>query len=144
MVHFDVNWLAIILATIASMALGMIWYMTLAKQWIAATGKKEEELMGSGGKSPSPFVFAAVCQFVMAYFISVLTPPLMGGVVDPYNGAVVGITVWAGFIMTAMVLNHRYQNMSWKLTLIDGGYLLGVVILQGIVIGLFGGTGLTG
>lgn len=136
MLRFDVNWLSIALATVASMALGMGWYMVLAKQWVAATGKKQDELMGSGG-STTPFVFAAICQFVMAYFIAVLTPALMG--VTDLNGAVtVGVSMWLGFIITSMVLNHRYQNMSWSLTLIDGGYLLGVVALQGVVIGLFG------
>ena len=139
MLTFDVNWLSIVLATIASMALGVIWYMSLGKQWIAATGKKEDELMGSGGRIPSPFIFATIAQFIMAYFIAILTPRLMGGVVDATNAATVGAYMWLAFIITSMTLNHRYQNMSWKLTLIDGGYLLGVVIVQGIVIGLFGG-----
>ncbi len=141
MLTLDVNWMGIILATVASMALGMIWYMTLAKQWMAATGKKQEDLMGSGGKSPSPFVFAAISQFIMAYAINFLTPALMGGVIEPFGAAMVGVHMWGAFIITSMVLNHRYQNMSWKLTVIDGGYLLGVVILQGIVIGYFGGVG---
>ena len=138
MLHFDVNWLSIFLAMIASMALGMIWYMGLAKQWMAATGKKEDKLMGSDGRSPSPFIFAAIVQFIMAYFIAILTPLLMGGVINPTNGALVGAHMWFAFIITSMILNHRYQSMSWKLTLIDGGYLLGVMILQGIIIGLFG------
>ncbi len=137
MLSLSVNWVSVVLAMVASMALGMGWYMVLAKQWIAATGKKEKELMGSGG-SALPFVFAAICQLVMAYFIVVLTPALMGGVTDVTNAVTVGIMLWAGFSITTMVINHRYQNMSWALTLIDGGYLLGVVIVQGIVIGLFG------
>jgi len=136
MLHFDVNWLAIVLATVASMALGMAWYMGLSKQWVAATGKSQDQLMGSGG-SAMPFVFAAVCQLIMAYFIAMLTPTLMGEI-TAYGAVLVGVHMWFGFILTSMVLNHRYQNMSWNLTLIDGGYLLGVVVVQGIVIGLFG------
>lgn len=136
MSHFDVNWLAVLLATIASMALGMGWYMGLSKQWVAATGKKMEDLMGSGG-SAAPFVFAAISQFIMAYFIAMLTQALLGE--TTITGAIiVGLHMWFGFILTSMVLNHRYQNMSWNLTLIDGGYLLGVVIVQGLVIGVFG------
>lgn len=137
MLHLDVNWVSIVLATVASMALGMGWYMVLAKHWIAATGKKEDELMGSGG-SATPFVFAAIAQFIMAYFMVIFTPALMGGVIDIASAVTVGVSLWLGFIITSMVLNHRYQNMSWKLTLIDGGYLLGVVVVQGVVIGLFG------
>lgn len=136
MIHFDVNWLAVILAVVASMALGMAWYMILSRQWIAATGKPADQLLGSGG-SPVPFIWAALCQLVMAYFIAVLTPPLMHAIT--VQGAVlVGVHMWLGFIITSMILNHRYQNQKWMLTVIDGGYLLGVVIVQGVVIGLFG------
>lgn len=140
MEHFtSVNWLAIVLATVASMALGMGWYMGLAKQWVAATGKSQDELMGSGG-STTPFIWAAACQLVMAYAIARLTPAVMGDVtviLAPW----LGFHMWLAFIITSMILNHRYQNQKWSLTLIDGGYLLGVVIVQGIVIGLFGPVG---
>ena len=137
MLNFDVNWLGIILAVVASMALGMIWYMVLARHWIAATGKKAEQLPGPGSNA-MPFAYGAVCQLVMAFFIASLTPVLAGGVVDPYNGALVGAMLWFGFILTSMMISHRYQNMSWKLTVIDGGYMLGVVLVQSMVIGLMG------
>ncbi len=136
MLNMGVNWLAVLLATIASMALGMVWYMGFAKAWISATGKSEQELMGEG-KSPSPFVFAALAQFVMAFFLANLVPGVWGSL-SAYNGAMTGLFVWGGFVITAMIINHRYQSMSWKLTLIDGGYLLGVLVVQGVVIGLFG------
>jgi len=136
MLTLDVNWMAIVLATLASVALGMAWYMVLSRQWILATGKKKEELVGPDGRF-APFAFSTVSQFVMAYFIAVLTPAIMGGVTDLNNALSVAIYMWIGFIITAMVINHRYQNMSWKLTIIDGGYLLGVVVVQAIVIGLF-------
>ncbi|MCF6325988.1 MAG: DUF1761 domain-containing protein [Devosiaceae bacterium] len=137
MLSFDVNWLGIILAVVASMALGMIWYMGLAKYWISATGKTEDQLMGKGSNA-TPFIYAAVCQLVIAFFIANLTPALMDGVLNAYNGALVGAQMWLGFILTAMIINHRYQNISWRLTIIDGGYLLGVVLVQGMVIGLLG------
>lgn len=136
MIHFGVNWIGVVLAMVASMALGMIWYMGLSKQWVAATGKKEEELMGSGGAA-TPFVWAAICQLIMAYFIAILTPALMQ-TIDVYGAVLVGVHMWVGFIVTSMVLNHRYQNQKWALTIIDGGYLLGVLIVQGVVIGMFG------
>jgi uncharacterized membrane protein YsdA (DUF1294 family) len=137
MEHFtSVNWLAVVLATVASMALGMGWYMVLADRWVAATGKSRDELMGSGG-SAAPFIWAAGCQLVMAYFIARLTPVVMSEVTW-FTAALMGVHGWVGFIVTSMILNHRYQNQKWSLTAIDAGYLLGVVVVQGIVIGLFG------
>ena len=135
--HFNVNWIGVVLAAVASMILGMVWYMGLSKQWIAATGKTREQLLGDKGPAMA-FIIAFVCQLVMAYFLALLTPALTGGATSVSGAVVIGVHMWLGFIITSMVLNHRYQNMSWKLTLIDGGYLLGVMIVQGVVIGLFG------
>jgi hypothetical protein len=41
-------------------------------------------------------------------------------------------------VITSMNINHRYQGNKWSLTVIDGGYLLGVLLVQAVVIGLFG------
>lgn len=135
--HYEVNWIAIIIATIASNALGMAWYMGLSKQWQAATERTMAQMSRPGRAGAIPFVWGAICQLVMAYFIAMLTPQLFEGTTI-YGAVLVGMHMWFGFTLTGMVLNHRYQNLSWRLTLIDGGYLLGVVIVQGVVIGLFG------
>ncbi|MCD7058308.1 DUF1761 domain-containing protein [Pelagibacterium xiamenense] len=133
--HFDVNWLAVILATVASMALGAAWYMILSRQWMAAAGITEDDI--KSGSSVTPFVWATACQLVMAYFLALLTPVIMGDT-TVYNAVLIGIHMWVGFIVTSMILNHRYQGKPWSLSVIDGGYLLGVVIVQGIVLGLLG------
>lgn len=135
MVFLDVNWLGIVLAAIASMALGMVWYMALSKQWMGALGKSREEIQAGG--TVSPFVWAILAQLVMAYFIAKLTPLVMGDL-DWVKGMMMGAHVWVGFILTSMVLNHRYQGQKWSLTVIDGGYLLGVVLIQGAVLGVVG------
>lgn len=134
--HFAVNWLGVIVAAVAAMAFGAAWYMTLSKQWIAAIDKTREQLDASW----RPYAWCFAAELVMAYFIALVTPALFG-IVDVWTGMVAGAHMWLGFIITAMILNHRYQNMPWRLTLIDGGHLLGVLIVQGIVIGLFGGVG---
>ncbi|WDR01738.1 DUF1761 domain-containing protein [Devosia algicola] len=128
------NWLAIILAVVASMALGMGWYMALSRQWLEALGKKPEDINSA---DPSPYVWSVAVQLVMAYFLAVLIPALTGAI-NPTNGALVGAQLWVGFVVTAMILNHRYQGANWSLTFIDAGYLLGVLVVQGVVIGLFG------
>lgn len=134
---FSVNWIAVVVAMIASMALGFAWYMGLGKQWMAALGKTREEIMGAAGGQATPFIIAALMQLVMAFFIASLTPRLLGAT-NVVNVVEVGITMWVGFVATSMIINHRYQGAKWSLTLIDGGYLLGVLIVQGVVIGLFG------
>ena len=132
--HLAVNWLAVVLATIASMALGVAWYMGLSRQWLAALGKSRDQI---NPDDRSPYIWSVIVQFVMAYFIALLTPKLFGSTTVA-NGIWCAIHMWVGFVITSMILNHRYQGQKWSLTFIDGGYLLGVLVLQGIVIGLFG------
>jgi hypothetical protein len=60
MVFAGVSYLAIFCAAVASWVFGAIWYMVLAKPWMAAQGwVNKEEMLGPGGKSsPVPFVIA--------------------------------------------------------------------------------------
>lgn len=137
MILGTVNWPAIIVATIVGMALGFGWYIVLGRQWMAALGRTREQVMGAAPNQATPFIIAALMQLVMAYFLAVLTPKVLGATTWQ-NGLAMGFWLWLGFVITAMIINHRYQGSRWSLTLIDGGYLLGVLLLQGIVIGLFG------
>jgi len=132
--YLAVNWIAVIVAMIASMALGVGWYMGLARPWMDAIGKTREQVQAGG---TSPYIWSVAVQLVMAYFVALLTPRLFGDT-SVVTGLLFGAHIWVGFVVTAMILNHRYQGAKWSLTLIDGGYLLGVLLVQGLVIGLFG------
>jgi hypothetical protein len=128
-----VNWLAILLATIAAFAFGAVWYMGLSRQWLAALGKTRDEL----NVGFTPFIWSFAVELVMAYFLAVFTPALMG-TVSLGAGALTGLLCWLGFVITTLIMNHRYEGMKWSLTVIDGFHLLGVLVIQGAVIGLFG------
>lgn len=132
--HFAVNWLAVALATVASFAFGAVWYMGLSRQWMAALGKSRDQFNQGDF---TPFIWSIVVEFVMAYFIALLIPALLGEI-TVWGGALVGAHMWLGFVITTMIMNHRYEAMKWSLTLIDGAHVLGVLVIQGIVIGLFG------
>jgi|EndMetStandDraft_2_1072991.scaffolds.fasta_scaffold07724_4 hypothetical protein len=133
----SVNWIAVVVAAVASMALGFVWYMGLAKQWMAALGKTREQVMAGSGGQATPFIIAFLMQLVMAYSLALFVPRVMGSM-SVVNGLIVAFHLWLGFVITSMIINHRYQGSKWSLTLIDGGYLLGVLLVQGVVIGLFG------
>ena len=128
-----VNWLAVVLATVASFAFGAVWYMSLSRQWLEAVGKTKEQL----GVGSTPFIWSVVVEFVMAYFIALFIPALMG-TLDVAAGITTAVLCWFGFVLTSMIMNHRYEGMKWSLTLIDSLHVLGVLVIHGIVIGLFG------
>ena len=131
---FAINWLAVIIATVASWALGAGWYMVLANQWLASIGKTKDQI---NAKDFTPYIFSVVVQLIMAIVLAAVITPLFGAT-NVMTGIQAGALMWLGFVITSMIQNHRYEGAPWSRTLIDGGYMLGVLLVQGIVIGLFG------
>jgi Protein of unknown function (DUF1761) len=131
---------AVLAAAIASFVFGAFWYGLLGKQWMDALGKTKDELMGPGGKPPiAPMVISLVAELIMAWVLAGLIGHLGPGRVTPLNGLISGAFVWLGFVATTLTVNHGYQRSKPSLTLIDGAHWLGVLVIQGLVIGLFGG-----
>lgn len=131
MSYAEVNWLAIILATIASFAFGALWYMTLSKPWLRALGKTPDQLQ----VGYTPFIWSFAVELVMAFFVALFTVAVFGTVTIA-NAVLMGVHLWLGFVITTLIMNHRYEGMKWSLTLIDGLHILGVLVVQGVVIGL--------
>lgn len=123
--------LAVLIAALAAFIFGAVWYTVLAKQWMAAVGFTERPK-----QTPLPFVVAGISHLVMAYFLAGIIGHL--GDISPIKGAITAFFVWIGFVATSMCVNHRFQNQPWSLSLIDGGHWLGVLVIQGVVIGSFG------
>ena len=138
MVFAGMNYLAVIAAAVAAWLFGAVWYMALSKPWMAASGwKSEAEMLGPAGKvSPVPFIISFAAELVMAYFLAGLIAHL--GEVTVWRGLVTAFFVWLAFVIPTLVVNHRFSRQTWMLTAIDGGHWLGVLLVMGLVIGLFG------
>lgn len=132
------NYLAVVLAAVVSFMFGWVWYgVLLSKPWLDAVGKTAEEIKGDG-PSPMPFVIAFVAQFIMAWVLAGVIGHLGPGEVTFKNGVISAAFLWLGFVITVLSVNYAFQGAKPSLTLIDGGHWLGVLLLQGAVIGLIG------
>ena len=54
------------------------------------------------------------------------------------GGLQTALMLWFGFVMTSMTVNHAFQGAKRSLTLIDGGHWLGVLLIQGAILGWWG------
>lgn len=126
-----VNYIAILVAAVAGFAFGAVWYMALAKPWMAAAGLAERPK-----PKPAPFLIAFAAQLVMAWMLAGALGHL--GDVSVVAGLITAALIWVGFVATTMIVNHRFQGAKWSLTLIDAGHWLGVLLVMGVVLGLFG------
>lgn len=138
MAFAGMNYLAVPAAGAASFLFGGVWYGVLSQQWMRALGKTEEEIKSSDRSMPLLFGITIVAQLIMAWVLAGLVGHLSSGQVTIKSGLITAGLVWLGFVATALAVNHGYQGSRWSLTLIDGGHWLGVLLIQGLVIGLMG------
>ena len=144
MTFTGVNYLAIVVAGIAGWVVGAAWYMSLSKQWMAAHGKTPEqfkaEAAASRGTTPAwlPFPLAFIAELIMAWVLAGLLAHLGPDQTTVSNGIVSALFVWVGFVFTTVAVNNLFSFRKFMLTVIDSGHWLAVLLVMGIVLGLFG------
>lgn len=130
------NYLAVVIAAAVSYVFGALYYGALAKPWMAATGRTEGEIKSNA--STTPYFVAAIALLVMATVLAGVLGHLGPGQVTVRNGIVSALFVWLGFVATTLAVNHAFQGSRRSLTVIDGGHWLGVLLIQGTIIGGMG------
>lgn len=102
----------------------------------AAIGRTGHEIKSNA--SIAPYFVAAIALLVMATVLAGVLGHLGPGQVTVRNGIVSALFVWLGFVATTLAVNHAFQGSRRSLTLIDGGHWLGVLLIQGTIIGGMG------
>lgn len=123
----------VVVAALVAFVFGFVWYGALGKAWQAAIGKTEAELKSG---IPTKLAVTFLCELVMAFMLAGILFHVGGATIRA--GVISGALLWVGFVATAMIVNYIYQGARRAQALIDGGHWLGVLLIQGIVLGLFG------
>ena len=126
------NYLAVLIAALAAYGWGTVYYMTLSKQWLAAVELTEIK------RSATPFVISFIALLVMAFVLAGSIGHLGPGNVTVKNGIISGLILWAGFVATTVFVNNAYPGRKYMLSIIDSVHWLGVLVIQGAVIGAMG------
>ena len=122
-------------ATIETMN-GAAYYMSLSKQWLAAVGKTKEDLAGK--RSAAPFIVSIVALLVMAWVLAGTLGHLGPGQVTLKNGVISALFLWVGFVATTVAVNNAFGGRKPMLSIIDSIHWLGVLVIQGAIIGAMG------
>lgn len=130
MIHFDINWLAVIIAIIVNMVVGSLWYSPIlfGKQWSKLVGHKLED-MGNAGFGYGITTIAAVVQtFILANLVRDLN------VTQAINGAYLGVLLWLAFAAATTISDTIFAKRPKKLWLINAGYYLVVLVINGALL----------
>jgi hypothetical protein len=136
MAFAGISYTAVVVAAIAAFLFGGAYYGLLSKQWLAASEQTMEEVSKTG--MAVPMAISAVALLVMGWVLAGIIGHLGPGQVNIRNGMTSGLMCWLGFVATTIAVNHAYQGSRRSLTLIDSVHWLGVLLIQGAVIGWMG------
>ena len=130
----QINWLAVLLAFVASMVIGFVWYLpaVLGNRWMAAIGKTEEDLKnisGGAGIWVPMMVAAALTAILLAVLISKL------GLDNALAGGFFAFVLALVFRAGGHVIHNGFAGRPVAVTLIDSGHDLLAMTVAGTIIG---------
>ena len=127
----DINIWAVLTATVASFALGGLWYSKLlfGTIWIRETGIDEAEA------DPPIKVFGLT--FVYTLISAIALSWLLGPYPNIIEGIRTGLVVGVGFVACSFGVNYQFSQKSGKLLSIDAGYHILQFLIMGIILGLW-------
>jgi len=129
-----VNWLAIIIAVVANMVIGALWYGNWAfgKSWMKLSGHTMGEGMQVGPLYALTALAALVQAITMSWFLG------QTGANSGAAGAIIGLYVGLGFVASAMFAEVLFAGRPPRLYAITAGYSVVAAIVQGAIIGFLG------
>ncbi len=129
MEDFPINFLAIIVATVASFIVGFVWYTLLfGKAWAKEMGF-DMNRKATGGEMAKGMLLNLLGNFFMAYVFAHNNAawsfvPGMDVMSDGASIANAAIFTWLGFYVPQDFNKVTWGGKSWKLFFIDTGYHL--------------------
>lgn len=116
----DINYLAVLLAAVAYMVVGALWYSPLlfGNKWMALVGKTKEQMDGAGKAMAMAMVGALVTAFVLAHFLTYAGADSLGTALQTAFWA------WLGFSATTGMLAIAYEDQKPMLFLLQTSYIL--------------------
>lgn len=127
----EINWLAVIAASVAAFFLGGIWYSKklFGARWMQEIGLTEDST--DKKHVTRTFVATFVLQFIAATALTVLIGAESSWISGLYTGALIGL-LW---IATAHAITYLNEQRSMRLFLINAGFYVVQFAIMGAILG---------
>lgn len=136
----QLNWLAVIVATVVYFALGAVWYMPftpMGRTWMSAIGFVQHP----EGQRPSQAIYLAP---LLGYLLTAIVLALLAralGANTLADGAYLGFILWLGFGLpywTLASIFNPHAKRPITLVVVQSAYHLIGLLLAGAIIGALG------
>lgn len=135
----ELNWLAVILALVAGMAVAMAWYSKgpLADAWQRLTGILPEQSKQASRRNLVQLVTAnALTALRLAVANGIASAALGNDSVCVWLALLVGLAAWLTLSASTMLQHTAFELKPPQLTLVNAAYQLALFLSMALVIGL--------
>lgn len=137
----EINFLAVVLATVASMVVGSLWYMpqVFGNRWMKLAGVSKKDMEKNSWK---PILVSIATSFVLAYvlahFIYLADAFYAGDYSFLMSALLTSLWAWFGFTALRIWTHDIFEGRAKELTLLNAVHELVTFLAMGLIIGLIG------
>ena len=127
----QINYWAVLVAAVASFIIGSLWYTSLlfGNTWMKETGMTKEKAR----QANMPLLLGT--SFIINLIMALLLAAFIGPDSNLAFGVVAGVLVGTGWVAFSTGIQYMFEQKSFKLFLINGGYQTVTFIVMGGIVG---------
>jgi hypothetical protein len=133
----EINWLAVVLATLSSMVVGSIWYAkaVFGNAWIKLTRLDEKKMQQMN--PVAPIAATLVASFVTAYVLAHVSYLSNAFFNHSFlqDAVTTAFWLWLGFTAARMVTHDAFEGRPATLTALNAAHELVTFLVMGAIIG---------
>ena len=134
----DINYWAVILATLSSMLVGSIWYTpkVFGNYWMKAANVTPS---GDAKDAAGPILLTLVVSFVTAWVLAgaaFISMEFYGGGFFG-NAVVTAIVLWAGFTAARFITHDAFDRRPAGLTVLNVSHEFVTIVVMALIIGVW-------
>jgi hypothetical protein len=130
------GFISVIVAAIANFAFGAVWYMSLSKPWMEASGVEVgEDGQPANNADPIPYITSFIAAILVAGMMRHVF--VLSGIDTFGKGLMSGLGIGLFLVTPWIATFYGFGGKPRKLVLIDGGYATIGCTIIGAVLTLF-------
>ena len=134
----DINYWAVLLATLSSMVIGSIWYTpkVFGNYWMKQSGVTPS---GNSRDAIAPIAITVVVSFITAWVLAgaaFISQQFYGGGFLG-NAVVTALVLWAGFTAARFITHDAFDGRPRGLTVLNIAHELVTVLVMALIIGVW-------
>lgn len=132
----QINWLAVVLATISTMVVGTIWYAraVFGNLWIKLAKVDEKKMANNWTPMVLTFIASLVTAYVLAHVSYLANTYFHNSFLQ--DTLMTAFWLWLGFVAARLLTHDAFEGRPMKLTILNIAHEFVTVMVMALIIGL--------